>query len=214
VRASTNVEGLSAQRRALTSWLRDLPDGGWDQRMQQAVARVRRLYVDAVDGSIPGTVSLDSPAAAADGVDRLADAVERHFAELADHRWDLPREEFRRVEGTTDMGVEALMAELHDVARSLDVPTPSTAREAAVAAVVWRAADRVEAPVRIVLTSGRDFVVGAGDPEGVLHTDDDAVLDVATGRADPEELADEGRWRFEGPDDVRAAFDRSFRIGL
>ncbi|HEX2039117.1 MAG TPA: hypothetical protein VHF47_05200 [Acidimicrobiales bacterium] len=208
------MEGLSAQRRALTSWLRELPSSGWDERSQQAVARVRQLYVGAVDRSITAEVPLHSPIAAADALDRLADAVERRFAEAADDRWELSREEFRRLEGTTDMGVEALMAELHDVARSLDVPTPSTAREAAVAAVVWRAADKVEAPVRIVLTSGRNFVVGPGEPEGVLHTDDDAVLDVATGRADPDELADEGRWLFEGPDEVRAAFDRTFRIGL
>lgn len=184
-----NTEGLAAQRRALTSWLRELPPEGWDERVTAAVARLHRLYAAAVDLSVPIDVPLDSPGAAADGLDRLADEVE-------------PRA----------VRTDALMAELHDVARALDVPTPTAAREAAVAAVVWRAADKVEAPVRIVLTSGRDYVVGAGDPEGVLHTDDDAVLDVATGRADPEALADEGRWWFEGPAEVRAAFDRSFRI--
>jgi hypothetical protein len=183
------MEGLAVQRRAFTSWLRDLPPEGWDDRVRAAVARIHRLYAAAVDLSVDVDVPLDSPRAAAEGLDRLADAVE-------------PRE----------VRTDALMAELHDVARTLDVPTPSVAREAAVAAVVWRAADKVEAPVRIVLTSGRDFVVGAGDPEGVLHTDDDAVVDVATGRADPEVLADEGRWWFEGPDEVRIAFDRSFRI--
>ena len=210
----SNVEGLSAQRRAITSWLRELPSSAWDETVQQAIARLPRLYTDAVDRSITAEVPLDSPVVAADALDRLADAVERRFAELADARWDFSREVFRQLDGTTGMGVEALMAELHDVARSLDVPTPSAAQEAAVAAVVWRAADKVEAPVRIVLTSGRDFVVGAGEPEGVLHTDDEAVVDVATGRADPGDLADEGRWLFEGPDAVRAAFDRSFRIGF
>lgn len=209
-----NVEGLSAQRRALTSWLRDLPSASWDDEVRGAMERVCRLYTSAVDESVRMTVPLDDPVSAADALDRLADAVERRFAEIADDRWDLSREEFRRVEGTTDMGVEALMAELHDVARRLDVPVPSTALDAAVAAVVWRASDKVEAPVRIVLTSGSDYVVGSGEPEGVVHTDEDAVLDVATGRAQPEDLAAEGRWRFEGPDDVRAAFDRTFRIGL
>jgi hypothetical protein len=212
VTVTRNVEGLSAQRRAITSWLRDLPSAGWDDDAQGAVERVCRLYQDAVDASITMTVPVDNPVAAADALDRLADAVERRFAELADDRWDLSREEFRRLEGNTDMGVEALMAELYDVARRLDIPVPSTARDAAVAAVVWRAADKVEAPVRIVLTGGRDYVVGSGDPEGVVHTDEAAVLDVATGRADPEELAAEGRWRFEGPDEVRQAFDRTFRI--
>lgn len=187
----TNVEGLSAQRRAITSWLRELPSSAWDETVQQAIARLQRLYTDAVDRSVTAEVPLDSPIVAADALDRLADAVEHRAV--------------RR---------DALLAELFDVARSLDVPTPSAAREAAVAAVVWRAADKVEAPVHIVLTSGRDFVVGVGDPEGVLHTDDEAVVDVATGRADPDELADEGRWLFEGPDAVRAAFDRSFRIGF
>jgi len=188
---SHNVEGLSAQRRAITSWLRELPSSAWDRRVQQAITRMQRLYTDAADHSITAEVPLDSPVAAADALDRLADAVEWHAVRS-----------------------DALMAELYDVARAPGVPTPSTAREAAVAAVVWRAADKVEAPVRIVLTSGRDFVVGSGDPEGVLHTDDEAVVDVATGRADPDELADDGRWRFEGPDAVRAAFDRSFRIGF
>jgi hypothetical protein len=192
--ASHNIEGLSAQRRAITSWLRELPSSAWSEQVQQAVARMQRLYVDAVDAvdrSVIAEVPLDSPVAAADALDRLADAVEWHAVRS-----------------------DALMAELYDIARTLDVPTPSTAREAAVAAVVWRAGDKVEASVRIVLASGRDFVVGSGDPEGVLRTDDEAVVDVATGRADPEELADEGRWLFEGPDTVRAAFDRSFRIGF
>lgn len=207
-----HVEGLSAQRRALTSWLRDLPSAAWDDRTQGVVERVCRLYKDAVDDSITMTVPLENPVAAADALDRLADAVERRFAEVADDRWDLPRDEFRRLEGNTEMGVEALMAELYDVARQLDVPMPAAARDAAVAAVVWRAADKVEAPVRIVLTGGRDYVVGSGEPEGVVHTDEAAVLDVATGRARPDELEDEGRWRFEGPAEVREAFDRTFRI--
>src|SRR5687767_3920483 len=144
------MDGLAAPRRAFTSWLRDLPPDGWDERVKAAVARIHRLYAAAVDLAVDIEVPLDSAAAAADGLDRLADEVE-------------PRA----------VRTDALMAELHDVARSLDVPTPSIAREAAVAAVVWRAADKVEAPVRIVLTSGLDYVVGAGDPEGVLHTDDD-----------------------------------------
>lgn len=175
-----NVEGLAAQRKAFTSWLRDLPGGAWDEQVQRATARVLRLY---------GGGSFESPAAAADELDRLAPSVERR-----------PRQP------------DALMAELYDVARSLDVPTPSTARDAAVAAVVWRVASLVEAPVHIVLTSGRDFVVGPGDPEGVLRTDDDAVLDVATGRVDPETLAEQGRWLFDGPAEVREAFTRSFRL--
>jgi hypothetical protein len=182
------AEGPAAQRRALTAWLRDLPEGGWaDDSVRRAVARVHRLYGGTGTADSP----FDSPRAAAEELDRLATEVESRPA-----------------------NPDALMAELYDVARTLDLPTPSMAREAAVAAVVWGAATMVEAPVRIVLTSGKDFVVGAGDPEGVLHTDDDAVLDVATGRADPDELADEGRWRFDGPDEVRTAFDRSFRVGL
>lgn len=84
--------------------------------------------------------------------------------------------------------------------------------DAAVAAVVWRAADKVEAPVRIILETGGDYVVGAGEPEAVLRTDHEAVLEVAGGRADPAELARSGRWRFDGTDDARRAFERTFPL--
>lgn len=207
-----NVEGLAAMRRALTCWVRDLGTDRWDERVQGLVRRVARRYVDAVDREVVVDVPLRDPVAAADALERLGEAVERRFAEAADHRWDLSWEEFRRLNGTSEMGLEELLAELHDVCRALEVPVPPAARDAAVAAVVWRAADKVEAPVRVVLTSGADYVVGSGEPEGVLQADAEAVLDAVTGRARPQDLEAAGRWVFEGPDDVRAAFERSFRV--
>ena len=215
--ATRNVEGMVAQRRALSQWLRGLPPESWGEPVRTAVDRLCRLYVQAVDRDLPVVVP-DDRIGAADALDRIGGATELTFSEAADDRWDeLSRDEFREEGGTTAMGVEGLMASLYLTARHLDeatgrpVPVPEGAREAAVAAVVWRASALIEAPVHVVLDDGTDYVVGAGDPEAVLETDADALLAVAAGQADPSEMAAEGRWQFKGPDDAREAFERTFR---
>lgn len=215
--ATRNVEGMIAQRRALSEWLRRLPVEAWSDEVRRVVDRLCRLYVEAVDGELEVAVP-DDRVAAAETLDRIAGAAELTFAEAADDRWDLPREEFRAEGGTTEMGIEGVMASLHIAAVELgrlagrDVPIPDDAREAAVAAVVWRASGTNEAPVRIVVEDGREYMVGPGEPEATVHTDHEAVLAVACGWRRPAELEAEGRWRFEGPDEAREAFERTFRF--
>lgn len=215
--ATHNVAGMVAQRQALSQWLRALPADVWSESVRTLVDRLCRLYVRAADRDVSVVVP-DERHAAADVLDRIGTATELTFSEAADDRWDLPREEFRAEGGTTEMGVEGLMASLYLTAVELaeltgvSVALPEDAREAAVAAVVWRASDLIEAPVHIVLDDDSDYVAGAGDPEAVLKTDHEALLAVACGHADARELAAEGRWRFEGPDEAREAFERTFRF--
>lgn len=215
--ATHNVEGMIAQRRALSAWLRELPVEAWSDDVRRVVDRLCRLYVQAVDGS-PAAAVPDDRVEAAATLDRIAGAAETTFAEHADDRWDLPRDEFRAEGGTTEMGIEGVMASLHIAAVELrrltgrDVPIPDDAREAAIAAVVWRASGTIEAPVRIVVEDGSEYMVGAGEPEATVHADHEAVLAVACGWREPAELAAEGRWRFEGPDEAREAFERTFRF--
>jgi hypothetical protein len=215
--ATHNVAGMVAQRQALSAWLRDLPATTWSGDVRILVDRLCRLYVRAADRDVPVVVP-DDRHDAADVLDRIGAATELTFSESADDRWDLPRDEFRAEGGTTEMGVEGLMASLYLTAGELGeltgvpVAIPDDARDAAVAAVVWRASGLIEAPVHIVLDDGSDYVVGAGDPEAVLETDHEAVLAVAAGHADPRELAAAGRWRFKGPDEAREAFERTFRF--
>lgn len=215
--ATHNVDGMIAQRRALTAWLRALPAEAWNDEVRRVVDRLCRLYVLAVDGELAVAVADDRVEAAAT-LDRIAGAAELTFAEAADDRWDLPRDEFRAEGGTTEMGIEGVMASLHIAAVELgrltgrEVPIPDDAREAAIAAVVWRASGTIEAPVRIVVEDGKEYMVGPGEPEATLYADHSAVLAVACGRAEPAALAAEGRWRFEGPDEAREAFERTFRF--
>ncbi|HVF74743.1 MAG TPA: hypothetical protein VM938_06815 [Acidimicrobiales bacterium] len=215
--ATGNVQGMVAQRQALSRWLRDLPADGWNDTVRAVVERVCTRYLRALDRD--DTVSVpDDRAAAADMLDRVGQGTEMTFADRADDRWELSRDEFRAEGGTTEMNIDDVIASLHIAAVELGrltgrpVAIPPEAREAAVAAVVWRASDKVEAPVRIVLDTGTDYMVGPGTPAGVLETDSEAVLEVAGGVSEPSELAAAGRWRFEGPDDAREAFERTFRI--
>lgn len=210
--ATTNVEGMVAQRQALSAWLRDLPATAWGEGVRAAVAGLCAAYVRAVDRDVPVTVP-DDRVRAAEALDRVAQGVEATFADEADERWDtLSREDFRREGGTTEMGIDELMARLYLTAVELGAPVVSEARSAAVAAVVWRASDMVEAPVRIVLDGGEDYVVGPGEPEGTLTTDADTVLQVAYGVVGPGEAAAAGRWRFDGPAEAQEAFERTFRV--
>ena len=215
--ATHNVDGMIAQRRALSDWLRDLPSEAWNDEVRRVVDRLCRLYVEAVDRERTVAVP-DDRVAAAETLDRIAGAAELTFAEAADDRWDLPRDEFRAEGGTTSMGIEGVMASLHMAAVELgrvtgrDVAIPDDAREAAVAAVVWRASGTNEAPVRIVVGNGEEYMVGPGEPEATLYADHEAVLAVACGWSEPAALAAEGRWRFEGPEEAREAFERTFRF--
>lgn len=215
--ATHNVEGMIHQRQALSSWLRALPVEAWSDEVRRVVDRLCRLYVRAVDGDVEVAVPDDRVEAAAT-LDRIAGAAELTFADRADDRWELPRDEFRAEGGTTEMGIEGVMAGLHIAAVELgrltrrDVPVPDDARDAAIAAVVWRASGTNEAPVRIVLENGAEYMVGPGEPEATLHADHEAVLAVACGWSDPSELAAARRWRFEGSDEAREAFERSFRF--
>lgn len=210
--ATTNVEGMVAQRQSLSRWLRDLPVDEWNERVRVAVEELCAAYVRAVDRDVPVIVPGDR-AGAADTLDRVGQGVEATFADEADERWDtLSRQDFRREGGTTGMGIDELIARLYLTAVELGAPVVAEARSAAVAAVVWRASDMVEAPVRIVLHGGEDYVVGPGEPEGTLTTDADTVLQVAYGVVGPGEAAAAGRWRFEGPAEAREAFERTFRV--
>lgn len=209
--ATGNVEGMVAQREALSRWVRELPADRWDQSVRAVVERLCTTYVRAVDGDLDVTVP-DDRDGAADTLDRVGQGVELTFADRADDRWELSREEFRAEGGTTEMNIDEVIAALYVSAVELGAPIPPEAREAAVAAVVWRASDKVEAPVRIVLDSGTHYMVGPGEPEAVLETDHDAVLAVAAGVTEPADLAAAGRWRFNGPDEAREAFERTFRI--
>lgn len=215
--ATHNVDGMIAQRRALSDWLRALPVEAWNDEVRRVVDRLCRLYVEAVDGELAVAVPDDRGEAAA-VLDRIAGAAELSFAEAADDRWDLPREEFRAEGGTTEMGIAGVMASLHIAAVELGrvtgraVAIPDDAREAAIAAVVWRASGTNEAPVRIVVGNGEEYMVGPGEPEATLYTDHEAVLAVACGWRDPAALAAEGRWRFEGPEEAQEAFERTFRF--
>lgn len=206
-----NVEGMVAQREALSRWLRDLPVERWDEATREVVERLCAAYVRAVDRETGVSVP-DDRAAAADVLDRVGQGTEMTFAERADDRWELPRDEFRAEGGTTEMGIDDVMAALYLAAVELGAPVVPEAREAAVAAVVWRAADKVEAPVRIVLSTGTDYMVGPGEPEATLEADPEALLAVAAGVGRPDELAAAGRWRFEGPAEAQEAFERSFRV--
>lgn len=209
---TTNVAGMVAQRQALSAWLRDGSPDAWNEAVRSQVERLCAAYVRAVDRDVAVTVP-DDRHGAADLLDRIAQGAEATFAEQADERWDdLPRDEFRRQGGTTEMGIDGLIAALYMAALELGAPVPPESREAAVAAVVWRASDKVEAPVRIVLDTGDEFVVGPGEPEGTVTADADAVLQVAGGVTRPSELAAAGRWRFEGPAEAQEAFERTFRI--
>lgn len=215
--ATHNVDGMIAQRRALSEWLRGLPVESWNDEVRQVVDRLCRLYVEAVDGERAVAVP-DDRVSAADTLDHIAGAAELTFAEAADDRWDLSRDEFRAEGGTAEMGIEGVMASLHIAAVALgrltgrEVVIPDDAREAAIAAVVWRASGTNEAPVRIVVEDGREYMVGPGEPEATLYADHEAVLAVACGWSDPATLASEGRWRFEGSDEAREAFERTFRF--
>lgn len=201
---TTNAEGLAAQREALATWLRELPRDAWEEEVRTVVEAVCRRYAAAAESDVEVSVP-DDPKAAADTLDRIGQATELTFADKAEP-------------GNKDGGIDTVMRELFEFAGYLGrltgrpVPVPQASRDAAVAAAVWRAADKVEAPVRIVLESGGDYVVGPGEPEAVLRTDHEAVLEVAGGKADPATLARSGRWTFEGPDDVRDAFNNSFRL--
>lgn len=200
---TTTMDGLAAQRAALTAWLRELPTDSWDESVRTVLDALCRRYVAAAESDVVVSVP-DDPRGAAEVVDRIGQGVELTFAD-------------KRAPGNRDGGIDLVMHGVVESARRLGaltgrpVPTPRRSRDAAVAAVVWRAADKVEAPVRIILETGGDYVVGAGEPQSVLHTDPEAVLAVAGGRADPAELARSGRWRFEGPDEARHAFERTFR---
>lgn len=209
--ATGNVEGMVAQREAISGRLRDLPPDGWNEAVRAVVERLCATYVRAIDGDVAVTVP-DDRRGAADTLDRIGQGAELTFADRADDRWELSRDEFRAEGGTTEMNIDEVIASLYVAAVELGAPIPPEARDAAVAAVVWRASDKVEAPVRIVLDTGADYMVGPGEPEGVLEADVDAVLEVAAGVTDPAELAAAGRWRFEGPEEAREAFERTFRI--
>lgn len=209
--ATGNVAGMVALREALSRRLREMPADAWSESVRTLVERVCAAYVRAVDRDVAVTVP-DDRVGAADALDRLGIGTEATFADRADDRWELARDEFRAEGGTTEMGIDELLATLYVAALRLDAAVPSEAREAAVAAVVWRASDKVEAPVRIMLDSGGDYMVGPGEPEATLATDHDAVVQVAAGVAEPEALAAAGRWRFEGPREAREAFERTFRI--
>jgi hypothetical protein len=201
---TTNVAGLAAQRTALAEWLRTLPQDVWNETVRSVVNAACDRYVEAAESDADVIVP-DDPRKAADILDRIGVATELTFTDK-----DEP--------GNKQGGIDVVMRELFELAGYLGrltghpVATPPEARDAAVAAAVWRAADKVEAPVRIILDTGADYVVGAGEPEGVVHTDSEAVLEVAGGRADPAHLARSGRWRFDGPDEAREAFERTFRL--
>ena len=80
-------------------------------------------------------------------------------------------------------------------------------RQPDAAEIAWRAGEKVEVPVQVVLEGGTDYVIGSGPVEGVLRTDTDAFVSVACGRATASDMAAAGRWSFEGPDDVRQTFE-------
>jgi hypothetical protein len=210
-----NVEGMVAQRRALVEYLRSLPPDAWTEELRAVVRHLADRYADALAGV---DVAVPDEGDPVDRLERCAEALERHFAEVAEHRWHLSREEFGRMEGTSGMDVVSLLLDLHRHAHQIGewvgrpVPVPDEARDATAAALAWLAGDKVEAPVQVVLEDGDDYVIGSGPPEAVLHTDHDALVAVATGAARPDELVAAGRWSFEGPDDARRAFEESLRV--
>jgi uncharacterized protein (TIGR03083 family) len=233
-----NVAGLIAQRRALMDFLADLPPEAWDQEVpdtggatvRDVVAHLIERYVEALTGTLPpgdqgasdadvrspaGLGAGDDPAGLLVELDQDATQLEEHFAERAEERWQLPAEEFGKLGGTSGMGVSGLLLDLHrhihQISKAVGkrVPVPEESRDATAAALAWLVGDKVEAPVQVVLEDGDDYVIGSGPPEGVLRTDHDALIAVATGTARPEDLAAEGRWSFVGPPDARQEFERS-----
>jgi hypothetical protein len=222
VAGTRNVEGLIAQRRALVGWLEDLPAEAWTEEVRGVVAGVVDEYADALTGTLDSAQRATShgpvgdPAGLVAELVRLANQLEASFAEEADARWDdWSRSEFREAGGTTGMGITGLLLVLHRAAHTLGrltgrpVPVPPESQEAAVAALSWLAGDKVEAPVRVVIEGGPDFVIGSGPVTGTLRTDHDALIGVAAGEADAGGLASEGRWSFDGPDDAARALAHS-----
>jgi len=219
-----NVEGLVAQRRALVHWLEALPGPDWTPDVCRVVARLVDQYADALTGTLGptqeatshGPAEGDDPAGLLAELIRSAEDYESSFADEADDRWDeLSRDEFRDVGGTTGLGMSGVVLALHRAAHALGrltgrpVPVPPESQEAAVAALSWLAGDKVEAPVRVVIEGGPDFVIGSGPVTGTLRTDHDALIAVAIGEADVRWLAGDGRWSFDGPEAARDALARS-----
>jgi hypothetical protein len=218
---TNNVEGLVAQRRALVDYLRALPSDAWTDEVRAVVRHLADRYADALAGAdveVPDAGDPGDPGHQVDQLEQCAEALERHFAEVAEDRWHLSREEFGRVEGTSGMDMASVLLDLHRHAHQLGelvgrpVPVPDEARRATAAALAWLAGGKVEAPVQVVLEDGDDYVIGSGPPEAVLRTDHDALVAVATGEARPDELVAAGRWSFEGPDEARRAFEESLRV--
>ncbi|HZQ26636.1 MAG TPA: maleylpyruvate isomerase N-terminal domain-containing protein [Acidimicrobiales bacterium] len=233
-----NVAGLVAQRQALLAFLADLSPEAWDREVPGAggatvkdvVAHLAERYAEALSGTLPpgdqGASDADVPSPAGRGagddpagllveLDQYATELESHFAERAGERWSLPAVAFGKLGGTSGMGVAGLLLDLHRHIHQISqavgarVPVPEESRDATAAALAWLVGDKVEAPVQVVLEDGADYVIGSGPSVGVLRTDHDALVAVATGMARPEDMAAEGRWSFTGPRDGREAFEHA-----
>ena len=225
-----NVEGLVAQRQALVAFLRSLKDDEWratapsGATVADVVHALLGAYAAALAGSldqpraerdIPGDVADDAPALV-EGLDRLGSELERTFAERADQRWELPTERFGDIGGTAGMGIAPVLLDVHRKSLAIGealgraVVMPEVARDAAVAAAVWLASDRVDGAARVVFDDGDEVVVGSGPADVTVHTDNETVLAVATDGAALDAARRSGRWRVEGPDDAVERFESSF----
>lgn len=210
-----NVSGMLAQRWALISHLGYLDGDSW----RQASDRGGATLLDDVEAVVElyGTVLGEPPFGGGDDhrawldeLDRRGDLVEAELTATADDRWDMDVDAFRAVGGTAQMAIHRLMAELVVLALRAGAPVPPPAREAAAAAVAWRAGENVDVPALVVLEDcgphGRELVVGGGEPVLTVHTTALAFVRAGFGLdGDTPEL------RADGPPDQVEAFLTALR---
>lgn len=229
-----NTQGLVELREALSSQLRTLDADAWQRTttdgrtVRELVEHLVGLYAEAAAGTLDASDEHGAPAATESmssddllaAFDRVATRVESHFAEVAEERWDLSVEEVHALGGTVGMSTATLASDVYlhavEIGRATGnvVDLTETSVDAAAAGVAWRAGEWVETSVHLVLGDGSDYVIGAGEPEGTLRTDPEALVLVATEQVAPTDLEAQGRWTFEGPAEVRRAFEESFHLSF
>lgn len=212
---SRNVAGMLAQRWALVAHLGTVDTMAWNRPLDGDGDTLHARLLDLVrlHGTVLGeedlTADLD-PAELLDEFDRRADLVERHLADIGDDRWHLSIDEFGAVGGTARMAVHRLVAESVLLALQAGAPVPPPAREAAAAAVAWRAGDNVEVVALVQLRGGErtgpELVVGGGEPEVTVRTDALSFICAGFGLSDPRSSP----FDIDGPDDRARAFLDSF----